>query len=451
MRAPSIGQRVRLAAAGSSGPRPAGRIAFYRLRAVTATDEPATVANPPASSSSESRRVAEAHARAVERLRRQRGTLRPLGWAVIAVVAAGTIAGHPSPGLHGEALAVTLALGAFIATLALAVRDQFTNRGYGEQAAVISVMGAAGVALAALQSRGATELAAGAAVWMAVARLPAALGLALGGVATVALGVATALSGSSQAAVLAGTLLCVLLGLMARFMKQARESQDRTEVLLAQLEDAREEQTRAAAIAERGRIASELHDVLAHSLSGAAIQLQGARMLAEREEAHPPVRAAIDRASELVKDGLANARQAVGALRGDELPTVDELGSLVASFREDMKVDVTLRIEGRARTLPADASLALYRGAQEALTNVARYAPGSRASVVLSYGSDRATLTVENGSPPAARDASPRSGLSDVGGGRGLAGMRERVQQAGGSAHAGPTGAGWRVELDVPA
>ena len=70
---------------------------------------------------------------------------------------------------------------------------------------------------------------------------------------------------------------------------------------------------------------------------------------------------------------------------------------------------------------------------------------------MLSYGSDRATLTVDNGSPPAARDASPRSGLSDVGGGRGLAGMRERVQQAGGSAHAGPTGAGWRVELDVPA
>jgi signal transduction histidine kinase len=234
-------------------------------------------------------------------------------------------------------------------------------------------------------------------------------------------------------------------------MKQARESQDRTEVLLAQLEDAREEQTRAAAIAERGRIASELHDVLAHSLSGAAIQLQGARVLAERERASAPVRAALDRASELVKDGLANARQAVGALRGDELPTVDELGSLVASFRDDMNVDVTLRIEGSARTLPADKSLALYRGAQEALTNVARYAPGSRTSVVLRYGSDRTTLTVEDKLPAAGGDAAPDGGLADVGGGRGLAGMRERVQQAGGSAQAGPTGAGWRVELDVPA
>ena len=76
--------------------------------------------------------------------------------------------------------------------------------------------------------------------------------------------------------------MTVLVGVVAQFLKQSRESQDRTEILLAQLEDARDEQARAAAIAERGRIASELHDVLAHSLSGAAIQLQGARKLAER-------------------------------------------------------------------------------------------------------------------------------------------------------------------------
>ena len=70
---------------------------------------------------------------------------------------------------------------------------------------------------------------------------------------------------------------------------------------------------------------SELHDVLAHALSGAAIQLQGARKLAEREHAQPPLSDAIDRASELVKAGLANARQAVGTLRGDPLPTLAQL------------------------------------------------------------------------------------------------------------------------------
>ena len=110
--------------------------------------------------------------------------------------------------------------------------------------------------------------------------------------------------------------------------------------------------------------------MLAHSLSGAAIQLQGARKLADREHATPRLSDAIDRARELVKVGLANARQAVGALRGDALPTVAQLPSLIDSYKADMNLDVTLRIEGEARPLPADPSLALYRGAQEALTNV---------------------------------------------------------------------------------
>jgi signal transduction histidine kinase len=281
---------------------------------------------------------------------------------------------------------------------------------------------------------------------------PAAIGagIALGGAVTVAVDVAAAVSGSSSAAVLAATLLCALLGLIAHFMKQARDSQDRTEVLLAQLEDARDEQTRAAAVAERGRIASELHDVLAHSLSGAAIQLQGARMLAEREQAGPQMRATIDRASGLVKDGLANARQAVGALRGEELPGVPQLDSLIESFRNDMNVDVMLTIEGDVRTLPADASLALYRGAQEALTNIARYAPGASTSVVLRYGSDRTTLCVEDRLRAHAPAEPTGGGLSGVGGGRGLTGMRERLERAGRSMHAGPTDEGWRVELDVP-
>jgi signal transduction histidine kinase len=344
---------------------------------------------------------------------------------------------------------VTLALGAFAVMLALAISDRFPAHGYGAQAAVIWAMGAAGVALAALQPRGTTSLAAGTAVWMAVARLPLSLGVGLGAAITVALDVATALAGASSAAVLATTLLCALLGLIAHFLKRARDSQDETELLFAQLEDARDDQARAAATAERNRIASELHDVLAHSLSGAAIQLQGARMLAEREQAPPQIRVALDRASELVKDGLASARQAVGALRGEELPSVAQLGSLVESFKDDMKVDATLTIVGNARNLPADATLALYRGAQEALTNVARYAPGASTTVVLRYAADRTILTVEDRlstSVPRAGD-----GLIGVGGGRGLAGMRERLERAGGSMQAGPTDEGWRVKLEVPA
>jgi signal transduction histidine kinase len=108
-----------------------------------------------------------------------------------------------------------------------------------------------------------------------------------------------------------------------------------------------------------------------------------------------------------------------------------------------MNLDVTLRIEGEARTLPADPSLALYRGAEEALTNVARYAPNARTTVTVRYERNRTRLSVDNG-PPAGQPA-PR-----MGGGRGLEGLRERIERAGGTMSAGPTAEGWRVELEVP-
>ena len=395
-----------------------------------------------------SAREEKARARAAHRLDRQREILRPLGLLVIAAVAIGAINGRPAPAAHGEGLGVAAAFAVFAVALVLRLRSRFVERSIAVQAGVIAGMGAAGVALVALQPHGATELAGGVAVWLAVARLPLLLGGAIASATTFGLGLAEAFAGDSAAAVAAGLLLCAFLALVAFFMKQARASQETTELLLAQLEDAREQQLEAAALAERGRIAGELHDVLAHSLSGAAIQLQGARKLAEREQASPQMRATIDRAGELVRDGLANARQAVGALRGEELPGVAQLESLVATFRNDMHAEVTLEIEGSARPLPWEASLALYRGAQEALTNVVRYAPGATATVVLRYDSGHTTLSVED------RLAGPKpdtAGLVGVGGGNGLTGMRERLKQAGGSMQAGPTDTGWRVELDVPA
>jgi signal transduction histidine kinase len=304
-------------------------------------------------------------------------------------------------------------------------------------------MGAAGVAIAGLQLKGATGVAAGVAAFCALARLPFRTGVALAGAVTVALAVVTAIAGSSSSSVAAEVLLTVLLGVVAQFLRRSRDSQDETELLMAELEDARDEQARTAAIAERARIAGELHDVLAHSLSGAAIQLQGARKLADREHATPRLSGAIDRASELVKAGLANARQAVGTLRGDPLPTLAQLASLIESYKTDMNLDVTLRIEGESRTLPADPSLALYRGAQEGLTNVARYAPSACTTVTLRYEPDSTTLSVDNGfsaTPARAR----------MGGGRGLAGLRERVERAGGTLSAGPTGEGWRIDIEIP-
>jgi signal transduction histidine kinase len=397
-----------------------------------------------AASAPETERVAGARSRARRRLHRQRETLRPVGLAGIVVLIISAASGQPAPALQGTGLWVTVALVVFGVTFAGALTDSFPERSVEIQATVIALMGAAGVAIAGLQLKGGTQIAAGAAVFIAIARLPFRVGVALGVAVMVALGVVTAVAGGSSSAVAAGTLVTVLLGVIAQFLKQSRESQDRAELLLAQLEDARDEQARAAAIAERGRIAGELHDVLAHSLSAAAIQLQGARMLAEREHAKPELSAAIDHASELVTAGLSNARQAVGTLRGDPLPTIAHLDSLVESYRTDMDLDVTLRIEGQPRTLPAGSSLALYRGAQEALTNVARYAPSACAAVVLSYERDRTTLSVENG----LSRAPARPGL---GGGHGLDGMRERIERTGGTMSAGPTADGWRVDIGVPA
>ena len=397
---------------------------------------------------SHSARESEARARAVERQYRQRELLRPLGLLMVAAVAVGAINGHPAPAAHGSGLGVAAALVVFAAALVLAVRAAFVEQPVAVQAAVIAAMGAAGVALAALQPLGATELAGGAAVWMAMARLPLRLGIAVAASTTAGLGLAEGLAGGSASTVAAALLLCALLGLVAHFIQQARQSQATTELLLAQLEDAREQQLEAAALAERGRIAGELHDVLAHALSGAALQLQGVRKLAERDGASPEVRAAVERAGELVRDGLANARQAVGALRGERIPGVDQLDALVAGFEADTAADVTLTIEGRPRPLPAEASLALYRGAQEALTNVGRYAPGAATAVLLRYGSDRTTLTVEDRLTGTGRAV---DGLAGVGGGNGLRGLRERLERVGGSLDAGPTDDGWLVRLEIPA
>jgi signal transduction histidine kinase len=397
-----------------------------------------------------SAREAEAQARAELRLRRQRDTLRPLAVLVVVAVLVAAINGRPALSLHGEGLGVVAAFLVFAATLALAVRQSFPLLPVAAQAGVVVSMGASGVALLSLQPHGSAELAGSVAVWMAVTRLPIRLGAGLA--AGVSTGVVLVLlfTRASASVIVAAALLCGLLALVAYFIKQARASQELTERLLAQLEDAREEQLQAAALEERSRIAGELHDVLAHSLSGAAIQLQGARKLVETADASPAVVAAIERAAELVREGLANARQAVSALHGGSTPGVADLDALVDGFRRDTNAAARLQILGMPYALTRDADLALYRGVQEALTNIARYAPGASTNVTLRYEHDGVSVTVEDRVEPAVAGGSG-SGLQEVGGGNGLTGLRERLRRAGGDLRAGPTETGWLVELEVPA
>ena len=403
-----------------------------------------------------SARVEQARSRARERGDAQRQALRPLGLVFIAVVVTASAQTHPAPGLHGTSLAVTLLLAGYAAAVGTAISVGWARRGPAAQVLVAILIGGCGIALAVVQPHGPVEIAPSMGVWIAAVRLAPVMATATAGAITAGLALAVGLTEhpAAQSAITAA-LVCLLLAVTGQFIRRSRESQDRTELLLAQLQDAREAEAEAAALAERTRIAGELHDVLAHSLSALAIQLQGARKLAVRETVSAALSGTIERSAQLAKAGLADARQAVGALRGERLPSLDRLPALVEDFRRDTGSAATLRIDGASRPLPAEASLALFRGAQEALTNIARYAPSATTTVTVSYQAGRTVLTVEDQIPGTGTALEPlidqRTLLADAGGGHGLAAMRERTQRAGGTARAGPTASGWLVELEVPA
>jgi signal transduction histidine kinase len=187
-----------------------------------------------------------------------------------------------------------------------------------------------------------------------------------------------------------------------------------------------------------------MHDVLAHSLSGLVLNLEGARLLSERSGADPRIADAIERAHRLAKSGLQEARRAIGMLRGDALPGPERLASLATEFTGDSGVSCTFAVSGDERELGPDGRLTLYRVAQEALTNIRKHAHPERVEVRLVYESHGARLTIDDfeadGEQPGAGDGT----------GYGLTGMRERAELAGGSLAAGPTARGFRVEVWVP-
>ena len=153
----------------------------------------------------------------------------------------------------------------------------------------------------------------------------------------------------------------------------------------------------------------------------------------------------IDRAHELAKNGLDEARRAIGMLRDDDLPGPDRLAALTAAFQADTGVPARFSSSGTPRELASAVRLALYRVTQEALTNVRKHARPDRVEVRLEYLPDQVSLAVEDVGMPVA--APPAGGE----GGYGLTGMRERAELLGGTLDAAPTGAGFRVLLRVPA
>ncbi len=230
--------------------------------------------------------------------------------------------------------------------------------------------------------------------------------------------------------------------LVALVRRQRDEKAEQDRRLAAETRLARQEQARAAALGERARVAREIHDVLAHSLSALSVQLETAAALLERER---PAEAAVivDRAGRLARDGLTETRRAVGALRGDPLPLPELVAELADGYRTDLDADATVVVRGEPRRGGPETGLALYRSAQEALTNVRKHAPGSAVGIVLDYAAGEVRLTVANHGA----HGPSSTGLSS---GYGLTGLRERAELAGGSMMAGPDGDGWRVDVRMP-
>jgi signal transduction histidine kinase len=374
--------------------------------------------------------------------------LRPLGAVIVAIMLIAGSRSHPQPGAHGRGLAILAALAVFTLVWLATMRARAAAPRV--QGPLFLALILSSAALVWLQPNGPGILGVFVAVATAAMRGSARIGVIGAGVALVAVVVAgTTLTHRTFIGTALNALGVAAFYLLALLARRLREGQDQAERLLVELEGSRAAEARAAALSERQHLAREMHDVLAHSLSGLVLQLEGARLMAtrERERIDPELAGAIERAHHLARAGLEESRRAIGMLRGDDLPGPERLDALAEEFERDCRTPCGVEVEGDERGLGSEARLAVYRVAQEALTNIRKHASPARVELRLRYETGGVRLVVEDFAAPGA--APPGSG-SD-GGGYGLTGMRERAELLGGTLAAGPTGRGFRVELWVPA
>ena len=232
--------------------------------------------------------------------------------------------------------------------------------------------------------------------------------------------------------------------IFSRLMVRERAARGEVERLLADLSDANErlgsqmhEIERLAAAAERGRIAREIHDGLGHTLTVARIQLEAAQ-----SDAQPSER--ITRVRELLGEGLGELRRSVSLLREDD-PRASAFLDAITKLVHDAETPackVRFTLEGEVRAVPAAVGFTLYRGAQEALTNVRKHAGATEVDVTLAFDDDAVRLCVsDDGKSDAALAA-----------GNGLAGLAERAALVGGAIEAkrASASAGVELRLSIP-
>ncbi|MFI5618106.1 sensor histidine kinase [Streptomyces sp. NPDC051567] len=236
-----------------------------------------------------------------------------------------------------------------------------------------------------------------------------------------------------------------LLGYALRALRLARGELVEQETLTE------EERARRTLLEERGRIARELHDVVAHHMSVISIQAQVAPHLVEDPSEELKENLAGIRQNAL--EALTELRRVLGVLRSEQpddsadahrpQPTLAELDGLVDNVR-GAGLEVTVETAGIRRPLAPGVELTAYRIVQEALSNCLRHAPGSRVEVGIAYGPRALHLCVANTAP--ARPVPPPQGT-----GHGLLGMRERAGMLGGELAAGPRpGGGYEVSAVLP-
>jgi signal transduction histidine kinase len=244
--------------------------------------------------------------------------------------------------------------------------------------------------------------------------------------------------------------------LLGRALRGRGEQAAQLERRAARLEADQQAQARAAVAAERARIARELHDVIAHSVSVMVIQAGAAEQLLEKtpERAREPLLAVQDTG----RQTIVELRRLLGILREDgqepslnPQPGLAGLDLLLEETRQ-AGLPVQLRIEGQPWPLPPGVDLTAYRIVQEALTNTLRHAGPAQAEVIVRYQDHAVELEIlDNGQGPGPGDG------AYAGSGHGLVGMRERIALYGGTLEAGPrattpgtAGTGFAVRARLP-
>src|SRR6266542_2686575 len=214
-------------------------------------------------------------------------------------------------------------------------------------------------------------------------------------------------------------------------------------------EQTREEEAQRRAEQERLRIARDLHDVVAHTLTTINVQAGVAAHLLDREPSRAG--AALTTIEAASHEALDELRAILGVLRErdtadvplDPAPSLDGVSLLVDRFRE-AGGDIELEVDGEPPERVSDAvQLAAFRIVQESLTNARRHAPGAAARVRLAYADDRLRVGIEN-------DLGQGRNGNGRGPGVGIAGMHERATALGGTVEAGPCGDGFKVTAELP-